>query len=181
VFFTDFGQPAAIPTAYVLPIPLAGLAFLAFRLMISGPKLVQSSKVLMLGGAFPGVSAWFDMLATIVHTPDLRLEQNPIARALLDSGHNCSFVVSYAVVCESLLMLAIGLLWGALFSHHSVVVAAAARARTVMQFLRVITGTSMLSRRRWSFPLTHRHLPDAYFVVWLLGPKDASPELHSAA
>lgn len=167
VFFTDAGHPLAIPLAYILPIALAALAVLAFRLMISGPAIVPVRPFAM-GAAFWATGAWFDMLCTFISTPDLSHETNPIARTLLDSGHDCLFVVPYAVTCESLLMLSIGCLWGAFLSNRPAIIAEASRARSKIQFVKVITGQAQLSKWRWLFPLTHSHLPDMRFMVPLL-------------
>jgi hypothetical protein len=104
----------------------------------------------------------------MIHSPDLSLEQNPIARALLDSGHDCLLVIPYAAMCESLLVLSTAFLWGALLSHRPTMIGEVSHAQTPMQFVRIVTGQARLSKWRWLFPLTHSHLPDMRFLACLL-------------
>jgi hypothetical protein len=86
-------------TAVLGSVPLAALVLtvpLALSLAREGtattPRVAAG-----LGIAFIVGGAVFDMTATVMHSPDLRFEGNPIARALLDSGHSLAFVYCYAM------------------------------------------------------------------------------------
>src|SRR5262245_56014805 len=92
------------PLVYILPVLLVLSLIIAVQLARAGtaaaPALaVIAGVVWILGGVA------FDIGATIIQTPDLRQETNPIARSLLDSGHPVSFVFGYGAVAQSLYAL----------------------------------------------------------------------------
>ena len=75
---------------------------------------VDVPRALFLAGlAFAAGGAALDVVATVLHTPDLSLEENPVARALLDGGHSLSFVYGYAFVCQALLVALLAVVWAA--------------------------------------------------------------------
>jgi hypothetical protein len=81
--FLHADREVALGIAYVLPVAVFVAVILAIKLARSGPAnlplpLFVSGVVFILGGAF------LDIGITLIRTPDLSLEQNPVARLFLD-------------------------------------------------------------------------------------------------
>lgn len=82
------------------------LCALIFLLPDRANKLLLSMGfIVMIGGAS------FDIINTVVFSPDLSLEGNPIARSLLDSGTSVGFVYIIGAIGQSLLLIIGLLLW----------------------------------------------------------------------
>jgi hypothetical protein len=160
--------PIAPPIlSYALPAVVAGGLILAIRLARQGP------------GSAPPLAAWlgiavivgagaFDMAATFVHTPDLSQESNPIARALLDSGHSVRFVLTYGLLAQGLYLSCASMLWVALLRHRPCLIGSVRGEPTFLRFLKAATGGAGLTWRQWMLPLRWSELPTAYHVLWLM-------------
>jgi hypothetical protein len=108
---------ATVAAAYVLPALLVVALVLATKIARAGAdKLPQG--ILIAGLLLIIAGAAFDMIATVVHTPDLSQEQNVIARTLLDSGHGVVFVIAYALFCQLFYVGFITTLWIGLLRHR---------------------------------------------------------------
>jgi hypothetical protein len=70
------------------------------------------------GIAFLWGGAAFDMIATVIVNPDLSLEANIVARALLDAGYSVSFIYGYAIAVQALLQLMLSLMWASALHHR---------------------------------------------------------------
>jgi hypothetical protein len=126
------GTPAVIVMAYGAPFGLAIALLLAANLVRSGIS------PLPLAAFLPGVvyilaGAFLDITVTIVFTPDLRLEGNPVARALLDSGHSVLFVYGYAFVAQSFYLAFLTLLWASLLRHRWLILGSARKTHAITQ------------------------------------------------
>lgn len=161
------GEPSALvlPTIYILPVLLCITLYLSIRLALQGaaaaPKgLVVTGILCIVGGGL------FDMLATVIHTPDLRHEMNPIARALLDSGYRVSFVYRYGVAAQALWLGSVCTVWIGLLRHRDDL-RTSVDTTSVMRFLKSATGGSDLTWRQWIVPLTLSELPRAYHLFWV--------------
>jgi hypothetical protein len=106
-----------IPTMYLVPFLLVYLIVLLCLIAARGPDK-PSLPLLILGIFLIFGGAAFDMVATIVHSPDLSLEGNEFARALINSGHSLSFIYAYAIVAQFLTQSAFLLLWVIFLRHH---------------------------------------------------------------
>jgi hypothetical protein len=109
-------SPVAEASTYVLPAGLALIAVVVYRLMMAGIAPIPVF-AFITGAVFIAGGAGFDIFATLLHSPDLSRESNPIARLLLDSGKSVEFVMFFGAVCQSLAAIASVLLWGGLLSH----------------------------------------------------------------
>src|SRR5262245_51655387 len=100
-FYVEQLRDLRVGAAYAVPALLLLVVLSAGRLAGLGWSPVP--RLLVLAGVvFAAGGAAFDVVATVKHSPDLELEQNPIARALLDSGHSVEFVYRYAALGQGL-------------------------------------------------------------------------------
>jgi hypothetical protein len=155
-----------LPFTYMLPAILAVCVILAIKLAQAGPADVPPLAA-GLGMAFLVGGAVFDMAATVIHSPDLSREMNPVARSLLDSDHGLPFVFTYAVIAQGLYALLLCTLWVALLKHRLAIAGLLRGVRPPLLFFKAVTGGAALSWRQWIFPLRISELPDAYHVMWV--------------
>jgi hypothetical protein len=165
-------QPAKEPrlavwAAYALPLTLVAWLVLAIRLARQG-SASASSLLCWLGILLICGGPAFDMTATLIHTPDLSREANPVVRVLLDSGHSLPFVFVYGAVGQGLYLSFLCVLWLALLRHRPYLLASVGGERTFFRFLKSATGGGSLTWRQWLLPLRWADLPAAYHCVWLL-------------
>lgn len=141
----------AIPTVRVSPHPLPLPAFLAGALFVIG------------GTAF-------DLYATIVHTPDLAREGNPVARTLLDAGYPLHTVIAFGIVAQVLMTAFLVTLWAGVLKHRPVLLASAERSnsKNVFEFIKAGVGAADLTWRQAFFPFTYSELPRAYHFIWYI-------------
>jgi hypothetical protein len=152
---------------YALPLGLLFALICAARMASLGGSDVPAAPF-VIGMIFLIGGPAFDMSATIIHTPDLSREGNPLARALLDSGHSVAFVSYYGLAAQALYAATLCALWLGLLKHRSDLAASLCDQRSVLRFLKAATGGAELTWRQWIFPLRASELPSAYHAYWLL-------------
>ncbi len=108
---------AAVILVYFLPVVFVIALLLAANLVRSGPGPLPLAAFLA-GVVFIVAGALLDITVTIVHTPDLRLEGNPVARLLLDSGHSVGFVYGYGALAQSFYLSFLTLMWASLLRQR---------------------------------------------------------------
>jgi len=145
-------RPVALAAAYVLVAGLGLFAASAYRLMIAGTAPVPGN-TFTAGAAFIAAGAGFDIVATLLHSPDLRNETNPFARLLLDSGHSVPFVLAYGAVCQSLLVIGSILLWRGLLAHRATLIESIRDSSGRFPgFMKAILGGAKLTWKQWILP-----------------------------
>lgn len=158
-----FAGPAAhglaVPTAYGLVLVLLGGFLLSARLMRSG-RISLPPRPFLVGAGFAVAGASFDIFATVLHTPDLSNEQNPYARALLDSGHPLTFVYVYCWICNWAHQAIVVLLWAALLRHRETIVG----QYKYCSLCRAATRHG----RSWLASFRSAYFPVMYGLVWPL-------------
>jgi hypothetical protein len=165
VLFFDRLAHLRVGLAYaILPILAAALP-IAVGLARAGPAAPPPIAT-AIGLAFIVGGAAFDILATLIHTPDLKLEANPIARALLDSAHPMWLVFVFAGVGQSLWLLTLCALWLALLRHRTAIAASVSGSSSLLLFIKAATGGAELTWRQWALPLRYSELPDPYHLCW---------------
>lgn len=97
--------------ASLLLMGFATLATLGFVRKWRGQPQRAASPTLWLGVLFIVGGAAFDIGATLWHSPDLAMESNPVAVALLDDGMAPARVKWLGLVAQCGLVLAAALLW----------------------------------------------------------------------
>ncbi len=155
------------PSAFALPPILAVCLYLAVRLACAGGATAPARWVVP-GFFFIVGGAAFDMAATVLHTPDLRQENNPIARALLDSGYPVAAVYGLAAVGQTMYVALICALWAALLKHRSFLLISLREVRSPLAFFKAATGGGERTWRQWLCPLRRSELPDASYAVWII-------------
>ena len=159
----------AVPTAYAAPLVLAALLALAVSLARKGPARAPLWAVLAVVVLnFGGTS--FDMIATVVHTPDLAREGNVFARAMLDSGAPVAFVYAYSILAKGLLATLECTLWVGLLKHRALILESLRRPMGPLQFLKAVVGAAHM---RWYtllffVPLRRSTLPSIHMLIWLI-------------
>lgn len=156
----------AVWGVYVLPIALAASLPFAIRLVRQGSAPAPPLAVLLGITVFLG-TAGFDIAATLLHSPDLRRESNPLARALLDSGHTVPFVLTYGFVCQGLYLACLCVLWVALLRHRPRLIDSVRGEASFFHFLKRASGGEKLTWRQWLLPLRWSELPIAYYALWV--------------
>jgi hypothetical protein len=164
--YSNLPPHIALPLIYAIPFALAVCAGLALRMRRVGAAATPAWAFWPVACFIAG-GVGFDILATLMHTPDLSLEGNPFARLLLDSEHEVSFVYVYAGMCQSLIVVIEATLWGALLRHREALVASIGQPASFWRFLRAATGGAELTWRQWLLPLSWGDLPHAYHVLWV--------------
>ena len=158
--------------AYLLPVPYAVFLFLTVRLFRIGTGRVPAGAMVAGAVFFVGGIA-LDLTATVIHSPDLVLEANPVVRALLGRGHAVGFVYGYGLTLQALVALVNCMLWATFLRHrHTWVRSSRRNVRSFGQFLaKAVTGQTL---RCWA-QLTRRltrteRLRAFYHVLWILLP-----------
>jgi hypothetical protein len=167
-------QPAwSLPLAYFLPVPAVGVVVCLLRVLRHGPGKLPRLPFL-IGSAYMVGGAAFDILATIVHTPDLSDEGNPIVRALLDAGQELWVVYVYGASLQTLDAVGACVLWAAFLRHRHTWLRTTwdAGPQSLPQFLKAATGGARLSWRQYCLPLTVSDLKriSVYHPFWVLPP-----------
>jgi hypothetical protein len=150
-----------IVLAYFVLLPLPPLLYLAVRLYRLGPAPV-SPFLLLAGIAFLLLGAAVDIIATVVNSPDLRHEANPIARTLLDSGLPLGWVYAYGGIATAMGLAILSYWWAGFLAHYRTLLdwAWASRPQSYLEFVRATAG--WLTWRQLLFPMSLSDLVAVY-------------------
>lgn len=166
VMWSTFSVSVRMAAVYMLL--LLGVLELTFaiRLFRKGPAslnrgLAAAGCVFIVGGAL------FDIIATVIHTPDLRLEGNPLVVLAFAAGYSLASIYAYAAVFQAFHILHDVFLWLALLRHRETLVESLNSPRDFKHFFKAVTGGAHLTWRQWLFALNVRELPQLYPLFWL--------------
>lgn len=154
-------------------LPIAAIAALVASYVLLRIGSGAPSTLPLFGGClFILGGVVFDVAATAYFTPDLSLEQNVIARLLLDSGVGVSSVYLYGGILQLLLVACMCVLWIAFLRHRNTFVSSSFSlgSSSFRAFLKATTGGGELTWRQWIFPLSWAEMPTVYHLVWLTAP-----------
>lgn len=162
---------AKVRIAYAL-LPLLPL-MCALAIALAARGMGAAGWLPLVGGwVFVAGGAAFDIVATLVHTPDLAREANPAARALLDSDHGVGFVYVFAGIAQASVVGFIGALWTGLLRHRRSWLDSAMDLgpRTYGAFVRfALSGKPMTwPQFLWPFGRDRRKMYGC--VIWVLVP-----------
>jgi len=157
-----------IPLTYILPLSLAYgivLGIMIYRKAIDPLPITP----FVLGFLFMAGGAALDGIATLVNSPTLDREGNPISRVLLDSGHSVSFVIAYGILAQVLWVILICILWAAFLKHKNAYLALVKEknARSGWDFIKAALGGAHLSWRQFLLPLKIKEFPTSYYWFWM--------------
>ena len=167
VFLIPFFYPVRILFVFIVPLILAGGIFQMIILYRQGQSNLPRAffilgVVLLLGGAL------FDMIITVIKSPTLELESNPIARILLDSGYSTGFVYGYGALAQSLLIILECTMWASLLRHRETIIASANYEHsTYFDFFKSAHGGEDLTWRQFFFPIKISEFSKKYHMTWL--------------
>jgi hypothetical protein len=168
-YYTPAFQPIRMPLAYCLPLSLTYGLVLGFHLYRTARDPLPIVPFL-IGVGFVIGGAAFDGLATLIKSPTLAREGNPIARALLDTGRSVNFVILYGFIAQIVFVTLVCILWAAFLRHQRsfLTLVKSKKAKSGMEFIKAALGGGHLSWRQFLFPLRLKEFPTSYYWLWIL-------------
>jgi hypothetical protein len=169
VYFTQPLRALRLPLAFFLPLALMYSIVLAVALYRKGIGDLPALPFIV-GCVFVSGGVALDGIATLVMTPTLRHEVNPVARALLDAGLPAGLVVVYGIVSEVLFASLVCTLWAAFLRHRKALITSARsnNPKSASDFIKAAVGVAHLSSRQFFLPHKTSELPTSYHIVWLV-------------
>ena len=169
VYFTPSLYAFQVPVAFLLPVYLIYEVVLA-ALMYQAVNSPLPTIPLISGLLFVAGGAALDGLATLIKSPTLTLEANPIARSLLDSGFSVNFVIIYGMASQIAFVVFICVLWAAFLKHKDTFLALvkSKNEQSGLGFIKAAMGGAHLSWRQFFLPFTISEFPTSYYMVWVL-------------
>src|SRR5919197_775642 len=133
---------------YALPFPCVIILNSALRLWRRKVRSAVPRTLLLAGVLAAAGGVTFDGLATIAHSPDLSQEANPVARLLLDTGHDLRFVYFYCTLTQVQIAGIMCAVWAAFLAHREDYLesAFAAGRQSFLRFLTAALGGRELPR-----------------------------------
>jgi hypothetical protein len=110
LYYTPSLYAFQVPIAFLLPVYLIYEVVLA-ALMYQAVNSPLPTIPLISGLLFVAGGVALDGIATLIKSPTLTLEANPIARSLLDSGFSVNFVIIYGMASQIAFVVFICVLW----------------------------------------------------------------------
>lgn len=169
VYFTSLLYAFQVPMAFLLPVFLIYeivLATFMYRAIDSPlPTIPFLSGLLFVAGG-----AAFDGTATLVKSPALTLEANPVARSLLDLGFSVNLVIFYGIVSQIAFVVFVCIMWAAFLKHKDTFLALVKcrKEQSGLGFIKAAMGGANLSWRQFFIPFSISEFPTSYYIVWLL-------------
>jgi hypothetical protein len=159
-------RPVVVPLCLSL-IPLLAVALAAavpFALM---GKENAPAAPLLVGFAVILGGAACDIYATVIHSPDLVREANPILRGLLDNGVSLEQVYLFGGILQVLFVGLTMVLWLGFLKHRHMLVETMPPHGSLLEYFKAGTGGRELSYRQWLCPLAYSELPWVFhFALW---------------
>lgn len=169
VYFTPSLYAFQVPMAFLLPIYLVygiGLATLIYQ-TVNTPLPIGP---FLIGLLFVAGGAAFDGIATLVKSPTLTLEANPVARSLLDFGFSANLVIIYGIFSQIAFVAFVCILWAAFLKHKDTFLSLvkSKKEQSGLGFIKAAMGGAHLSWRQFFLPYSISEFPTSYYLVWLL-------------
>jgi hypothetical protein len=160
--------------AIVVPLCLCALPLFAVALVAAVPLALAGKADVPVGALAAGWvvilgGAACDIAATVIHSPDLVREANPLLRALLDNGVSLTGVYLVGAISQGLFIGLTMLLWLGLLRHRHTLAATMPPSGSLLAYFKAGTGGRELSYRQWCCPLAYKDLPWAYHLAWWCG------------
>lgn len=169
IYYTSSLRAFQVPVALLLPIYLIYEVVLATYIYQTTNSPLPKIPFL-IGSLFVAGGSAFDGVITIVKSPTLSLEANPIARSLLDSGFSANFVIIYGIFSQIVVVVFICILWAAFLKHKDTFLALikSKKGQSGLEFIKAAMGGGHLSWRQFLLPFKISELPTSYYIVWLV-------------
>lgn len=158
-----------VPLAYLVQLTLIYCIYLATRIYRAANDPLPALPFIT-GSGFAAGGAALDGIATLIKSPTLAREANPIARALLDSGHSVTFVIFYGVFAQIIFVALGAILWAGFLRHKKTFLALvhAKKPGTRLEFIKAAMGGAHLTWRQLFLPFTLKEFPTSYYILWIL-------------
>jgi hypothetical protein len=166
--FLPQARAVAVPL-WVSLVPLLAVALAAAVPLAAAGRADAQPVPLLAGWAVVLGGAASDILATVIHSPDLAREANPALRGLLDRGVSLGQVYLFGAVLQALFVGLTMVLWLGLLKHRYTLAATMPPSGSLLAYFKAGTGGRELSYRQWLCPLAYKDLPWAYHVMWWSG------------
>jgi len=170
VYETPYLDDLRVACAYLCAPLLAAFLVLAVAFYRQGSNPV-SKLPLISGIAFVVGGIVLDRVSTVIESPTLARERNPIWRALLDAEHSLAFVHIYTLACQMLLAALICILWAAFLRHRLTLITSAmtTQPKSRLEFVRAAMGGSPRpSWRQFLLPLARSDFSKSYHTLLTL-------------
>ena len=169
IFYTPFLSAFRIPLFFLLPIVLIYGIVLAIRIYQASNTPLPIVPFLS-GALFLAGGAAFDGIVTLVKSPTLTREANPIARSLLDSGFSPNLVILHGVISQIAFVAFVCILWAAFLKHKEIFIALvnSKNEKSRLGFFKAAFGGAHLSWRQFLVPYNFSEFPTSYYMVWLV-------------
>lgn len=158
---------------------LIALNILSFQLLSKARNLLLS-KTFIAGCIFMVGGAFFDIAATIYHTPDLKREANPIVRFLFSNGFSISFIYIYGIIAQFLTILWSGFLWAAFIRHRTLWLNTVMllKPKSFSAFIRFSFSGKPLGIIDFLIPFGKGRSKKISFIFWIIIPTVVGIYLH---
>jgi len=162
VYYAQFLKPLRLPFAYFLLVVLAYIVVLGIALYRQGTSNLPVLPF-MVGTIWIVGGIAFDVIVTIIKTPTLSLEYNPVARQFFESGLSIEFVYLYGITAQAMFALLICVGWAAFLRHRKTLIELAwqPEPKTFTQFI-----NAALTGRITVKPRNERTLSDYLNFKW---------------
>ena len=166
--FLPQARPAMIPLCLSM-LPLFAVALAAAVPFALTGKGAAPAVPLIAGWAMILGGAACDIFATVMHTPDLAREGNPVLRGLLDNAVPIEQVYLFGAVGQVVFLGLAMVLWLAFLKHRHTLAATMPTRGSLLAYFKAGTGGRELSYRQWICPLGYHDLPWAYHLACWAG------------
>ncbi len=113
----------------------------------------------------------FDVFATVVLSPNLAQEANPVARMLLDNGYSISTVYAYGGMMQFLVLAILCTMWAAFITHRQIYVESSysQSSNSYLGFVKAMLGSGKKTWRQCFTPFYFKK-SSPYHLLWCMVP-----------
>lgn len=164
VYFQPYLRSLGAPLAFCLPLVGLYLIYLTVLIYRAGTGKVPIIP-LVVGVLLIITGIGIDIVATVIKTPSLSREANPIARSLLYSGYSVGFVYVYGIIGQLVVTLMSCLMWAAFLRHRKTITAIAWQLgpETAIEFINAAMYRKVTSQVMWRYPLSEYRGYDKWY------------------
>lgn len=114
-------------------------------------------------------AAVFDVLCTVIISPDLDMEGNLYIRKMLDSGVSLSSVAIFFGVFQFSFVLLFSTTWVSFLRHLPLIIDSVRQSQPTshLDFVKAATGGAHLTWRQWLVPFKPSEFPSIYHTFWI--------------
>jgi hypothetical protein len=179
LIFGSLGLPAMralrVPVLYAIPVGLIFAIALVLQLLraLKLKSPLAEWHLHLAGWGFIVGGVIINLLAAALYSPDLSMEGNVVVRALREDGFSITWIYSYAILVQGLLLVTYCLLWSALLRHRHFVVELAwlAQPTSRSEFIKAAMGGEGVTWQAWFFSMSKApgyYRRYFYHIIWYI-------------